>query len=173
MVIACAVGRKAAAGGRELALDGFFHHGELDAGLVAHGVATADALHGTELAQAGHIRVKKPDARRAAHGEDSLFGAENVELAGAHVHGAGARAMLFAVPGGGEQCGGFGAVKHFHAEAQKRLEKSGLKGAAPDVQSEFVFIIVGEHQLRFVIAELCALEFIVGVADFAAERLKV
>ena len=81
--------------------------------------------------------------------------------------------MLFAVPGGGEQCGGFGAVKHFHAEAQKLLEKSGLKGAAPDAQSEFVFIIVGEHPLRFVIAELCALEFIVGVADFAAERLKV
>ena len=81
--------------------------------------------------------------------------------------------MLFAVPGGGEQCGGFGAVKHFHAEAQKLLEKSGLKGAAPDAQSEFVFIIVGEHQLRFVVAELCALEFIVGVADFAAERLKV
>lgn len=82
--------------------------------------------------------------------------------------------MLFAVPGGGEQCGGFGAVKHFHAEAQKLLEKSGLKGAAPDAQSEFVF----NNRRRtsasvFVIAELCTLEFIVGVADFAAERLKV
>ena len=81
--------------------------------------------------------------------------------------------MLFAVPGGGEQCGGFGAVKHFYTETQKLLEKRGLKRAAPDAQSEFIFVIVGEHQLCFVVAELCALEFIVGVADFAAERLKV
>ena len=136
-------------------------------------MAAADALHRAELTQAGHIRVKEPDARRAAHGENSLFGAENVEFAGAHVHGARACAVLLAVSDSGEQCGGFGAVQHFYAEAQKLLEKSGLKGAAPDAQSEFVFIIVGEHQLRFVIAELCALEFIVGVADFAAERLKV
>ena len=130
-------------------------------------------LHGAELAQTGHVRVKEPDTRRAAHGEDGFFGAENVKLAGAHVHGTRARAVLFAVLHGGEQCGGFGAVQHFDAEPQKFFEKRGLERAAPDAQGEFVFVIVGKHELRFVIAELCALELVVGVADFAAERLEV
>ena len=60
----------------------------------------------------------------------------------------------------------------FTPRRRSSLKRAGLK-VLPQTRREFVFIIVGEHQLRFVIAELCALEFIVGVADFAAERLKV
>ena len=173
VVVAGAVGRKAAPSGGELALDGLLHHGKLHAGAPAHCVAAADGLGGAELAQAHQVGVEQPHAGGPGHGEDRGLRLEDHEPSGAHVHADCADSPLFAVHDGGQQRRGLGAVEHLHAQALQFPVQCGLEGGAPHPQREFVRVIVGEHQTRLFVAELRARKFALAVAHLAAEVLQV
>ena len=173
VVVAGAVGRKAAPGGGELALDGLLHHRKLHARAPAHRVTAADGLGGAELAQAHQIRVEQPHAGGPGHGEDRCLRTEDHQLSGAHVHAHRADAPLFAVHHGGQQRRGLGAIKHLHAQALEFLIQCGLEGGAPHPQRKFIRVIVGEHQTRLFVAELRARKFALAVAHLAAEVLQV
>ena len=174
MVVACPVGRKAASCGGKLGTDGFFHHGEFHAGTPAHGVATADALHGAEFTQAHLIGIKKPDTGRTGHAENRGLGAKDRDAAGVHIHADSAGTVKRAGGiGGCEESGGLRTIKNSDTEALQLSDQGGLEGGAPDPEGEAVFIVIGEEKFCFLVPEFGTGKFILRVADFAPETLHI
>ena len=179
MVIPGSVRREGTAGCRKFGADAFFHHCKFHAGSPAHGVAGADALERAELAQSWHIRIKKPHAGRAGHGEDNRLGPENIKLPGVNIHAHGSDApeawAALRIPAfllyQQRRC--LRTVKDAYAELFKLCCQRRFEGAAPHAQRETVFIIVGKHQLCPVIPERSSLKFILRIPDLSSEAFQI
>ena len=173
VVVAGAVWREAASGGGKFTLDGLLHHGKLHPGAPAHGMSAADGLHGAEFADAHQVGIEQPHPGGAGHGEDRRLCPEDHDLARARIHADGADAPFLSVLYSRQEAGGLGVVADGHAQALHLIIKSRFERRTPYPQGKTVLIVIGEHELRLVIAELSALEFILRIPDLAAEALQI
>ena len=117
--------------------------------------------------------MKQPDPRRPGHGKNRRSAVKDGDFSGSHVHPHSARAPLFAVFLRQQKRCRLRTVKNSDTQPLQLMKQRRLKCRPPDAQRKAVRIIVGEHQLRFLVPKLGSLKFILRIADFPAEGLHI